>query len=115
MVLAQTQLNSETLSAMVNEIVKAVHPERIILFGSYARGESHLNSDLDLLIVTSKPWENGYNRRKEISKVRRTLSRFRIPKDLLVYSADEIKRWSHSVNHIIAHILQEGKLLYERP
>lgn len=109
-----TQVDPKMLSEMVQEIVQAVHPEQIVLFGSYARGNTTPDSDLDLLIVISQPWGNGHNRRKEISKVRRVLSRFRIPKDLLVYNIEEIKKWRNSINHIISHIFREGKLLYER-
>jgi hypothetical protein len=39
---------------------------------------------------------------------------FRVPKDVLVYSRDEFEKWEDSLNHVVAHAVREGKLLYER-
>jgi predicted nucleotidyltransferase len=103
------------LREMADAIVEAVNPQRIILFGSFARGQAGPNSDVDLLIVEDHPFGVDRNRRQEMGRIRRALSSFRIPKDILVYSADEVTRWQHSVNHIVAHSLREGRLLYERP
>ncbi|MBF0417611.1 MAG: nucleotidyltransferase domain-containing protein [Magnetococcales bacterium] len=101
------------LSAMVRAIVAAVQPERIILFGSHARGDTNDDSDIDLLVV-----EDGFRERsrwKELQKIRRKLAAFPLPKDILLYSREEVARWQHSANHIITHAIQEGRLLYERP
>jgi hypothetical protein len=38
--------------------------------------------------------------------------RFRVPKDVLVYSRDEVERWKTSPNHMIRRVLQEGRVLY---
>jgi hypothetical protein len=38
--------------------------------------------------------------------------RFRVPKDVLVYSRDEVARWKTSPNHMIRRVLQEGRVLY---
>jgi uncharacterized protein len=102
------------LSDMVQAIVREVDPERIYLFGSRARGEARADSDIDLLIIESKPFSPDHSRWQEIKRVRRALSSFRIPKDILVYTVDEVAKWQYSINHIIARALREGKLLYER-
>jgi uncharacterized protein len=108
------EVTEEILAAMVKTVVREIDPERIILFGSHARGDARVDSDIDLLIVEREPFGPGRSRWKEIERVRQCLSPFRIPKDILVYSSDEVAKWQHSINHIIARSLREGKLLYER-
>jgi predicted nucleotidyltransferase len=107
-------VTEEILSAMVQAIVREVDPERIYLFGSLARGNARADSDIDLLIVESGSFSPDRSRWQEIKRVRWALSPFRIPKDILVYTADEVTKWQYSVNHVIARALREGKLLYEQ-
>ena len=52
------QLDQDTLNAIVTRIVDVADPEKIILFGSAARGEMGPHSDVDLLIV-----KDGVHRR----------------------------------------------------
>ena len=103
------------LDEMVDTLVQEIAPEQIYLFGSRARGNARPDSDIDLLIVESEPFGANRSRRQELARIRRALSLFRVPKDILVYSRDEMATWQHAVNHIIARCLREGKLLYERP
>jgi predicted nucleotidyltransferase len=107
-------VTEEVLSAIVGAIVREVDPERIYLFGSRARGDARADSDMDLLIVESGSFSPDHGCWQEIKRVRRALSPFRISKDILVYTADEVAKWQYSVNHIIARALRQGKLLYER-
>ena len=102
------------LAEMVEAIVKEANPEKVILFGSHARGDTNMDSDIDLLIIEKEPFTRQRSRRMELSKIRRALSRFMVPKDILVYSSDEVAHWSNSLNHVISRSLREGKLLYER-
>jgi uncharacterized protein len=102
------------LDAMIAAIVQEIDPEQIYLFGSRARGNARPDSDVDLLIVEQKLFGSGHSRWKEIARIRRILSPFRIPKDILLYSTDEMAKWQPSMNHIISRSLREGKLLYER-
>lgn len=108
------EINKQILAEIIKAIIQEINPEQIFLFGSHARGDAKIDSDLDLLIVESEPFRHGRNRRQEIARVRKALSRFRIPKDILIYSKTEVMNWHNSVNHIIAHYLREGKVLYER-
>jgi len=100
------QINEEVLREMVDAIVREVDPERVYLFGSYATGKTDEDSDIDLLVVEREPFGPERKRLAELSRVRRALSSFRVPKDILVYSSDEFAHGRNSLNHIIGHCLR---------
>lgn len=104
-------VTDELLTDMVNTIVHEVDPERIYLFGSHARDEATKHSDVDLLVV-EKVEKDCF---EETIRIRRCLRKFRVPKDILVFSEGEVERWSKARNHIVSTVLGEGRLLYERP
>lgn len=70
---------------------------------------------MDLLVVERDPFGPGRSRRQEIAKIRRAVSAYRIPKDILVFSEEEVAYWADSLNHVIAQCLREGRVLYARP
>ena len=109
------EVNEQILNEMVQGIVREVDPEQVILFGSCLRGQATNDSDVDLMIIEREAFSETRNRGQELARIRRALSSFRVPKDVLVFSADEVAKWRNSLNHIIAAALREGKLLYERP
>ena len=51
--------NTETLEQITRRIVEGFHPQRLILFGSRARGDERRDSDVDLLIVAPKGLTGG--------------------------------------------------------
>ena len=108
------EVTGQVLTEMVKAIVRQVDPEQVFLFGSHAGHNAKEHSDIDLLIVEKKPFGPDHSWRKEMALIRRTLSQFRVAKDILVYSRDEVAKWRNCRNHIISHCLQEGRLLYER-
>jgi len=108
-------LSKQLIDEMVQVIVKETEPLRIYLFGSCARGTDTAGSDVDLLIVEDHRFGSDRNRWSELKRIRKALKTFRIPKDVLVYSRDEFEKWEDSVNHVIAHAVREGKLIYEKP
>jgi predicted nucleotidyltransferase len=110
-----TAVTEKTLHEMVQTLVQEIAPEQIYLFGSHARGPARPDSDVDLLIIENDPFGPNRSRRQELARIRRSLAPFRVPKDILVYSREEITKWQHTVNHIISRCLREGKSLYERP
>ena len=106
--------SEKLLQDVVSATVRAADPERIILFGSRARGDARPDSDLDLLVVEGKPFSAQHNRQEVLKRIRRALWRFRVPIDVLVYSRDEIEEWRNSPNHVIGRSLREGMTIYER-
>lgn len=108
-------VSEETIRRMVESIVREVDPEYVYLFGSYARGEARTDSDVDLLVVERTPFEGGRSRRQEMARLWRLLAGFGVPKDILVYSTEEVERWRESRSHVVGRAIQEGRLLHERP
>jgi len=100
----------EKIAQMVRRIVERFHPEKIILFGSHARGTAGSDSDVDLLVVMRV---EGSRREMTVS-VRRALHDIRIPKDIIVVTPDEMAKYGDIVGHIIYPALREGKVLYDR-
>ncbi len=111
----QVEVTEALLKQMVEVIVDKVDPEQVILFGSHARGDAYADSDVDLVIVESDPFDENRDRRSEAVRLWRALAHFAVPKDILVYSRDEVEYWRDSINNVLARALREGRVLYERP
>ncbi len=103
------------LQQMTAAIVESADPEQVILFGSRARGDAGMDSDIDLLIVEAEPFGPDRDRGVVETRLWRALAKFHVPKDILVYSRDEVDYWRDSLNHVLARALREGRVLYERP
>ena len=108
------QVTDQLLQDISDKIVAAVHPKMIILFGSYARGTAGPDSDLDFIVVEDGPFGPERSRRAEMVKLWRLLRDIRVPKDFLVFTPEEIEKWRDSPNHVVAHALREGRVMYER-
>ncbi len=98
------------MEAIVGRIVKAAHPEKIILFGSRARGDHRPDSDIDLLVVVKKV----ENRGRMMVDFRSAVGSVGFGVDVLVYSPAEMKQRAEWDSSAISWALKEGKVLYER-
>ena len=110
-----THVTDTLIDRMVHAIVDEVDPERVILFGSRARGEEREESDVDLVVVEAEPFGPERSRHKEMVRLYKVLADFPVSADVLVYSHEEVDYWRDSLNHVLARALREGKVLYERP
>ena len=110
-----TPVDDALMDRMVQVIVEEVDPEQVVLFGSRARGDAAADSDVDLIVVESAPFGADRNRGFEETRLWRALASFHVPKDILVFSRDEVDYWHDSLNHVLARALREGTVLYERP
>jgi len=95
--------------AAAKRIVRAVDPLQVILFGSYARGNAHRWSDVDLLVVIS----NDADRRHARDAAWDASRDLDIPRDIIVVTADQIGNEGDLVGTVIRPALREGKLLYD--
>ncbi len=101
----------ETLiDQMVRRIVDRFDPERIILFGSAARGNTGPDSDVDLLVVMAV---GGLKHKKQV-QIRVALHDIHIPKDIIVTTPEDFE-WRKEIPGTIEYpAVQEGKVLYAR-
>ncbi|MFZ5882846.1 MAG: nucleotidyltransferase domain-containing protein [Chloroflexota bacterium] len=97
------------LNEVIERITRKFNPVRIILFGSWARGEATKDSDLDLLVVLPKV----EHKRKAAIEVLRALNGLPISKDVIVTTPEEIRTRGRVVGDILRPALMEGKVIYE--
>lgn len=102
-------LNTTVLDKIVQRIVEVAEPEKIILFGSAARGELGPASDIDLLVVKS-----DVHRRRLSQAIYATLLGVGQAVDVVVVTPEDIERYKNSPAVVIEPALREGKILYAR-
>jgi len=95
---------------MVRRIVKQFDPEKIILFGSQARGDAGPDSDVDLLVVMRV---EGSKFDKTV-EIRGTLHDIDVSKDVVVTTPEDFAWRSKHVGTIEYPAVKEGKVVYER-
>ena len=102
-------ISSEQIQQAVAKLVAAAKPSKIILFGSYARGEATEDSDLDLMVIEP---EVG-NKFEEMVRLRNVMGDMDIGVDLLVYSDREASRRSQVPGTVLYWAYKEGRVLYD--
>ena len=100
------------LSEIVDKLKREYKPFKIILFGSYARGNPGPNSDMDILILMS----TDKRMVDRFIAIKRTIynPNYKIPISPLVYTPEEIKERLAMGDDFIREIIQTGITLYER-
>ena len=102
--------NNDLIGDIVRRIVETAQPEKIILFGSRARGDARPNSDFDVLVIKEST-EPGYRRDAPLYLA---LAGLNAPVDLMVYTPEEVTDWSAVPQAFITTAVREGKVVYER-
>jgi predicted nucleotidyltransferase len=102
-------LSQQMLEEVTRRIVDAIHPERIILFGSHAWGLPGEDSDIDLLIVLRNSDKPGYRRAREVY---RSLRGLKLPVDVVVRTRDEVERGIGVKTSLERKVLEEGRVLH---
>jgi predicted nucleotidyltransferase len=98
---------------IVRDVRSVLEPAAIVLFGSYARGDFGPFSDIDLLVVRAEPFARGESRRRELGSLYRALApACELPKDILLFTRDEVAAWKETTNHMVAMAAKEGRVLY---
>ena len=95
---------------MVDRIVEQFDPLQIILFGSYARGEATVHSDIDLLVV----FPALESKRQKTLDIMGTLGDLPVAKDIVVTTPAEIAEYGDLIGRVLRPALREGKVIYER-
>lgn len=105
------RVTDELLKEIIQKILSVGTPLQIILFGSYAQGNARPDSDLDLLVVE----ESDLPRHQRSSRYYQATIGLFPSKDITVWTKAEIEEWSDVPNAFITTVLEQGKVLYERP
>ena len=100
-------MNTDVRNAL-RILIEVAQPERVILFGSHARGQATAQSDIDLLVIE----RHVEDRAREMVRLRRALRPLRIPVDLLVYSTEDVARWGHQPGSALYAALHEGQVIH---
>ena len=99
---------SKEIQRITDQIIEKYKPDKIILFGSAARGELEPDSDVDFLIIKKDSPLYGADRIRELSRM---IDR-NIPVDFLVYRPDEFEQRIQMEDPFLKAILKEGRVLY---
>ncbi len=108
---AYPPVTEELLQEVVRRILAAGSPERVILFGSHARGDTHPYSDLDLLIIE----ESDQPRSGRCARYAKVLAGVYPERDVVAWTPEEVSAWADVPNAFITTALREGRALYSRP
>jgi predicted nucleotidyltransferase len=102
-------VSDEVLNEVKQRLVDGFHPEKIILFGSQARGTADDRSDVDILVVC----EVSDGRRSLTLAMDRALWGLRLARDIIVLTPEEFERDRRIPGTIARPASLEGKILYE--
>ena len=103
-------LDPHVLDAIVRRVVEVARPERIVLFGSAARGEVGPHSDVDLLVIANVEDPLG-----AMGRIHRRLRGEHAAVDIVVVTPAQVARYRNSHASIIKPAMQEGRIVYEAP
>ena len=106
--LGDTNVTTSDVEEVVRRIVDAAQPEKIILFGSAARGEMGPHSDLDILVVKSGADHWGLS-----SEIRRALRGVNAAVDLVVATPEDLERYKDSQPLVYKPALREGRVVHD--
>ena len=102
------QIDPKTIERLVSGITDVVHPLRIILFGSAARGEMQAGSDIDVLVVMPE----GTHRRRTAQMLYRRMNGVGAPVDILVATPQDLENYGDNIGLIYRKVLQGGQEIY---
>ena len=102
------EVTEALLRDITRRIVEAFHPEQVILFGSYAYGTPHRDSDVDLLVVkdTAQPLVERIRSIAEVAEIPF------LPMDILVHTPAELQQRLELGDYFLTDIVHKGRMLY---
>jgi predicted nucleotidyltransferase len=101
----------QLLHAMIERIEAIARPERVILFGSRARGDARSDSDFDLLVIA----ESDEPRYRRAAPLYAALADVPVEADVMVYTPAEVDEWRAVPQAFVTTAIREGHILYEKP
>jgi len=102
--------NDALIRDIVRRIVDTAQPEKVILFGSQARGDARPNSDFDVLVIKQSD-EPRYRRSIPLYVA---LADVPVEVEVMVYTPEEVDEWSEVPQAFVTTAVREGTTIYER-
>jgi predicted nucleotidyltransferase len=99
------------IEQIIDTIVTAIEPDKIILFGSYSRGDYKKNSDVDILIL-----KKGLKNERDVTNnlyLEFFNKKISVPIDVIAVDYDKYYQLNNDVGYIYKTIDREGKVIYE--
>ena len=102
-------LTPREIDALVRRIVERIQPQKVIIFGSYAKGTATMRSDLDILVIkeTELPMPN------RADNLRPMLSRILISVDVHFYTPEEVEEFGKEQFSFINSVLKSGITVFK--
>lgn len=98
------------LKKIVAYAIYAAEPEKIVLFGSAARGRDGVHSDIDLLIITA----HGHRRRELELQISSMAKEYAVTADILIRTPRDIESEARNPNSFLSLVMKEGVTLYDK-
>jgi len=105
-----SSLNDDLIQGIVRRIVDTAQPEKVVLFGSRARGNARGDSDFDVLVIK----HSGEPRYRRSIPLYVALADLPMEVDVMVYTPEEVEEWSKVPQAFITTAVREGTTIYER-
>lgn len=99
----------ETIAKYQDKVIQKLKPKKIILFGSFARGDFNKGSDVDLIVIGD--WQQDFLDR---IKVLLDMNEFGLPLEPIGYTEQEFEQIADEGNRFISEVITTGKVVYSR-
>lgn len=102
-------LTKTEIDRLIERIVARIQPQKVIIFGSYAKGTATINSDLDIFVIkkTELPMAN---RADDLTPI---LSNSLVPVDVHVYTPEEVEEYGREQFSFVNSVLKSGKTVFD--
>lgn len=97
------------IDTLVRRIVACIQPQKVIIFGSYAKGTATIRSDLDIFVIKETELPMG----KRADDLTPILCNLLIPVDVHIYTPEEVEAYGQEQFSFVDTILKTGKLFLE--
>jgi len=103
-------LSNQLKAEIKKRLLSKFDIEKIILFGSQARGTANKHSDVDLLLIG----DVKYDRYQMMTDILRSLGKMKYAFDVVILTADEFREHKDIPGTVARYAFKEGKIIYER-
>ena len=103
-------LKPSEIDAVVHQIVQRIQPQRIIIFGSYAKGTATSKSDLDIFVIKETDLPMAYR----VDDLRPFLCQLLIPVDVHIYTQEEVDEFGKEQFSFVDSVLKSGKTVFKK-